>query len=93
MNLVSSAGATIGQLTDAESLLTSLHEVIDSDLDWDIRRRVVETLVKDILITTVGEGRKKQAEVEVIYSFDSPAEVVEHDTPQHIRNPGCYRLP
>lgn len=70
INMGTKVGQDVGRLTEAEHLLKSLQERIDGELDWDIKREILETLVWGITVNTKGEGHKKKAEVEVCYAFD-----------------------
>jgi site-specific DNA recombinase len=63
------------ELRLAETLLqdlrTGLDTSPDTSLDFSVRRRIVETLVKRVTVTTfTDEHSKKQATIEVRYRFD-----------------------
>ena len=70
INMGTKVGQDVGRLTEAEHLLRSLQENISGDLDWEIKRQVIENLVWGITIETTGEGHKKKANVQVKYAFD-----------------------
>jgi len=80
INLEAHQGKMVGELTNAESLLKALQAEISGELDWQTRRTVVEALVKGVTVTTSGTGRKKQAEVDVTYTFDLSANAVDQCT-------------
>ena len=65
VNLEAHKGKTVGDLTNAESLLKALQEEIGSEPDWQTRKMAVEALVKMVTVTTTGTGWKKQAVVDV----------------------------
>jgi hypothetical protein len=48
---------------------------IEKTNDWDTKRRVVETLVTEVVIRTSGQGRQKQAKADVTYCFTKPRSV------------------
>ncbi len=56
--------------------LASQLEEIERDDDWDAKRRIVETLVDGITVTTSGEGRGKRAQVEIRYVFGGESQAV-----------------
>ena len=70
LNQGAEQGQKVGKLTDAESLLKALQEKIQGPVDWDTKRRVVESLVWGISVKTTGKDRKKKATVEIIYAFE-----------------------
>jgi len=76
LNQGAEQGQKVGKLTDAESLLKALQDRIKGPVDWDTKRRVVESLVWGISVKTVGKGRKKKASVEIIYAFEPNSHVV-----------------
>ena len=78
--IVAQKGLAVGQMTSAEKLLAELQDRIQGNLDWETRRQVVESLVRDVLVVTKGEGRKKTADVVVNYTFENPVGAVEQDT-------------
>lgn len=56
------------KLLSSEALLNELRESV-SDADEATKRRLIEMLVEEIRVDTVGEGRHKQAKVTVKYRF------------------------
>jgi hypothetical protein len=57
---------------NAATLLAQLAgrlEEIEATNDWGTKRQVVELLVSEISVTTHGSGRKKEADIAIIYSF------------------------
>ena len=78
--IVAQKGLALGQMTNAEHLLSELQDQMQGDLDWDTRRQVVEALVKGVTVVTKGEARKKQADVVVTYAFEGPVHAVEQGT-------------
>jgi site-specific DNA recombinase len=80
INLEAHKGKMVGELTNAESLLKALQVEIGGELDFQTRRTVVEALVKAVTVYTIGTGRKKQAEVDVTYTFDLNNNVVDQAT-------------
>ena len=83
LNQGAEQGQKVGKLTDAESLLKALQDRIKGPVDWDTKRKVVESLVWGISVTTTGEGRKKKASVEIIYAFEPNPHVVVNSTSRH----------
>lgn len=71
------------RLIGAEAMLRELQDKIES-ADNVKKRQIVETLVKEIRVETVGEGRKRQARIKVSFVF---GEAVARTS-----NPVCYRL-
>ena len=80
-------GQSVGRLADAESLLKTLRDQIQGPLAGETRQRVVEALVSGISIETTGEGRKKQAHVDITYAFSPEVHAVDNGTT------GCGPLP
>ncbi|MCH7738311.1 MAG: hypothetical protein IH872_13050 [Chloroflexi bacterium] len=70
-------GIAVGDLATAEDLLRTLRETINSDLDWDTRRAVAESLIAGITVETTGTGRNKKAAVTVSYRFAEPVYAVD----------------
>ena len=83
LNQGAEQGQKVGKLTDAESLLKALQDRIKGPVDWDTKRKVVESLVWGISVNTTGEGRKKKASVEIIYAFERNSHVVVNSTSRH----------
>ena len=61
------------RLTTARELLHMLRQRVTEDFSWEQKRELVELLVSEIGVATVGEGRSKRAEVTVTYAFDGRA--------------------
>ena len=62
---------------------SEIQEKAKGSVDFATRRQTVEALVDGISVSTMGQGRGKEATVEVTYSFDSPQfSAVENDTSQ-----------
>ena len=70
-------GQAVGELATTDTLLRDLRDAIESDLDFDTRRTVVEALVAGITVETEGAGRYKTAAVTVNYRFSEPSHVVD----------------
>jgi len=83
LNQGAEQGQKVGMLTEAESLLKALQDGIQGPVDWDTKRRVVESLVWGIFVKTVGEGRKKKATVEITYAFEAKPRDVVNGTSRH----------
>jgi site-specific DNA recombinase len=71
-------GQSRSNLSDVESLLVELRDKVQGPLDWETRRQIVEALVSGIRASTTGEGRNKEASIEVTYAFEAPSHAVEH---------------
>jgi site-specific DNA recombinase len=71
-------GQSRSNLSDVESLLVELRDKIQGPLDWETRRQIVEALVSGIRTSTTGQGRNKEASIEVTYAFETPVHAVEH---------------
>jgi len=59
------------RLEDARDLLETLRKNLKEEFTWEEKRALVETLVLEIRVDTVGEGRAKQAKITVEYAFGS----------------------
>jgi site-specific DNA recombinase len=57
------------QLSSVENLLLELNQALDQPFTWEMKRKLVETLVKEIRVDTVQEDAKKYAQVTVGYWF------------------------
>ena len=64
------AGAKVGRLSGAETLLHNLHDQMQDPVLPEAKQQVIAALVSEISVETVGEGRKKQANINVIYAFN-----------------------
>ncbi|GIO36263.1 serine recombinase [Paenibacillus antibioticophila] len=60
----------------AEKLLLDFRSKIEGDLSFEIRRQIVKTLVKEIIVHTVlppdGNPKKKKADIKVKFNFERP---------------------
>jgi site-specific DNA recombinase len=59
------------RLEDARDVLETLRQNLKDEFTWEEKRALVETLVLEIRVDTVGEGRAKQAKITVEYAFGS----------------------
>ena len=53
-------------------MLLDLNQKLDQPITWELKRRLVETLVEGIEVETVESNGKKEAIVHVSYRFGSP---------------------
>jgi len=90
LNRGAEQGQKVGKLTDAESLLKSLQDRIQGSVEWDTKRRVVESLVWGISVKTIGKGQKKKATVEIVYAFEPKAHALVNGIGCRAR-PHCFR--
>jgi site-specific DNA recombinase len=65
-----SAGAA--DLASAEDLLAQLRTTLDGPVSWEVKRRLVESLVADIRVNTSHASGARQAEIQVTYRFARP---------------------
>ncbi|MCL5958994.1 MAG: recombinase family protein [Chloroflexi bacterium] len=59
-------------MIEAEALLRSLREKIEG-ADSAKKREILEALVREIVVETIGEGRNSQAKIRIRYAFDTVA--------------------
>jgi site-specific DNA recombinase len=59
------------RLEDARDLLETLRQNLKDEFTWDEKRALVEILVLQIRVDTIGEGRAKRANITVDYAFGS----------------------
>lgn len=57
------------KFNSTKELLKDLKGKIDGDVTFEVKRNIIKTLVKKIIIKTNSEGRNKSASVEIKYSF------------------------
>lgn len=69
---VKAAESTQATLASAEATLRELETVEVSDPAT--KRRIIERLVERVTVCTLGEGKEREAEVEIRYYFGSPEE-------------------
>lgn len=67
----SAAADAQAQIRAASRLLSDLNARLDQPLTFALKRELVEALVKDIRVQTVGMGRAREAQVTVTYAFGS----------------------
>ena len=65
--------ATQAQLRSADDLLRDLNACLDAPLTWDVKRRLVETLVEGIRVDTVDHDGAQAAVVTMTYCFSRTA--------------------
>ncbi|MFW9331812.1 recombinase family protein [Paenibacillus polymyxa] len=70
------------KLQSAELLLLNFREKIESEPSFEVKREIVKTLVRDIIVENGihPDSGKPMASVNVRYSFDSPQGVLHTDT-------------
>ena len=63
--------AAESRLASVGDLLGQLHEKLEGELTFELKREIIETLVDKIAVETIGEGKQvdKRAEVTIVYSF------------------------
>lgn len=74
-------GVKVGRLAGAESLLHDLHDRIQEPITPEAKQQIIAALVSEISVETLGEGRKKTANINVTYAFDSQAVLIPTLTP------------
>src|SRR5207249_8184804 len=60
------------ELATARDFLKELNGCLDEPLTWEVKRKLVETLVEGIRVETVGEGAQRDSHVTVTYRFSVP---------------------
>lgn len=58
------------RLSQAQGLLHTLKQRLKEEFTWEERREIIEALVLEIRVDTVGDGRYRKPEVTVTYAFD-----------------------
>ena len=87
---------TEAQLQNVGDLLRELSRRLDEPLTWELKRRLVESLVEGVRVETVGEGAERYSHVTVIYCFSVPDDPIAHYTPRRTTSsprPVCPRRP
>ena len=72
---------TEAQLQNVGDLLRELSRRLDEPLSWELRRRLVESLVEGVRVETVGEGVERDSQVTVTYLFSAPDDSIAPYTP------------
>src|SRR5262249_37912767 len=67
-----SAGDQKAQLNTAEALLKTLRKRLDQPISRELKRKIIETLVKGIQADTVERWGVKQSKITVTYRFAQP---------------------
>ena len=75
-------GRASAQLSDAGALLRRLCDQISADLSWEMKRKLIETLVESVDATTVELDGRKDVSVAVTYRFAVNSEPIAKCTPR-----------
>ncbi len=59
-------------MIEAEALLRNLREKVEG-AEESKKREIIEALVREIVVETIGEGRNSQAKIRIRYAFDTVA--------------------
>jgi site-specific DNA recombinase len=59
------------RLVAAQDLLHSLRQRLKEEFSWEEKREIVESLVLEVRVDTIGEGKEKEADITVTYAFSS----------------------
>jgi site-specific DNA recombinase len=81
-----SVGDRTAQLQSAQELLAMLRNRLDSPIQPELRRRIVEVLVDSVVANTVERWGVQQSEVVITYRFSQP------DEPSALVLPRSHRL-
>ena len=57
-------------LSDARQLLHTIRKRIKAEFSWEEKREIVELLVREVKVDSVGEARGKEARSTVTYAFE-----------------------
>jgi len=69
-----SSGDRTAQLRSAEGLLKELRNRLDGSIPFEIKRRIVETLVERVQADTIERCGVEQSQVTITYRFGKPSE-------------------
>ncbi len=61
------------QFTTIEDRLGEIRSILDGGLTYQVKRQIVELLVTQVKVTTVGEGTSRHIDAEVTFAFDQNA--------------------
>ncbi len=53
--------------------LAEIRELLNSGVSYEVKRQIVELLVDRVTVTTIGEGRDRHIEAEIVFSIDRNA--------------------
>ena len=59
------------RLQEAQDVLQTLRERLKEEFTWEEKREIVEALVLEVRVDTIGEGKQKTSQITVTYAFDS----------------------
>lgn len=85
-----SIGANIGS---AQALLAKLRKRLDDPISWELKRRLIETLVAGVRVETIEECGVKQARTTVTYRFSQPDQPMPLVLPQSYSAARVVRIP
>jgi site-specific DNA recombinase len=63
--------AIASRLMEARDLLHNLRQRLKEEFTWEDKRELIESLVLEIRVDTIGEGKEKAQTITVTYAFDS----------------------
>jgi site-specific DNA recombinase len=75
-------------VTSAEALLAKLRKRLDEPISWEIKRRLIETLVAGVRVDTIEECGVKQSKITVTYRFSEPDQAIQTVLSQSYRELG-----
>jgi len=61
------------RFTTIEDRLADIRAILDNGLTYEVKRQIVELLVDKVKVTTVGEGRDRRIEAEIVFAIDRNA--------------------
>jgi site-specific DNA recombinase len=62
--------AIASRLLEAHNLLYTLRQRLKEEFVWEEKRDIVEALVLEVRVDTIGEGKEKESNITVTYAFD-----------------------
>ena len=58
------------RLQEAQDVLQTLRQRLKEEFTWEEKREIVEALVLEVRVETIGEGKEKTSQITVTYAFD-----------------------
>jgi transcriptional regulator with XRE-family HTH domain len=80
-------------VTSADSLLKKLRKRLDGPISWELKRRLIETLVAGVRVETTETFGVKQTEITVTYRFTEPDQPMPVVLPQSYSAGTVVRIP
>jgi site-specific DNA recombinase len=70
---LSNADALKQRCVTIEDRLAEIRGLLDSGVSYEVKRQIVELLVSQVKVTTIGEGRDRHIDAEVVFAIDRNA--------------------